>query len=250
MGILKHKIMMKTCSHCKIEKPTTIDYFSKWSYSNDGFSNQCKTCSSERHKTYNDNQKLLPKIFYLYKITNLINEKIYYGRTDNIKRRWHLHKTLPFHIDEKKANESPKLYRSIRKYGLDNFSFEIIKTFTMEKDCKIAEIDYIKNFNTIKKGMNISEGGDGAGSGKNNPMFGKHHTDKTKKEISKILTGRKCLTTTGSKNPQSKLTEELVITIRLDFNTGKYSQRELCQKYNIPRNTMCNIINRLTWKHI
>ena len=59
---------------------------------------------------------------YIYKITNLINNKIYIGQTNNPKRRWQEHKNLGYDTKETKL-----LYRAIKKYGKDNFVFEIIE---------------------------------------------------------------------------------------------------------------------------
>lgn len=60
---------------------------------------------------------------YIYKITNLINSKRYIGRTTahNPIRRWTEHKS--------KANRNPRtpIEFAIKKYGSQNFKFEIIK---------------------------------------------------------------------------------------------------------------------------
>lgn len=81
----------------------------------------------------------------IYKITNLINKKIYIGQSVDIDKRLKRHKTTAFNKNSK-CYEYP-LYRSIRKYGLENFSFEIIE------ECKIEELEekekyYIQLYNS------------------------------------------------------------------------------------------------------
>lgn len=86
----------------------------------------------------------------IYKITNLINNKIYIGQSKNIYRRWYSHR-----CDYK--NKDLPLYNSIRKYGIDNFSFEIIE------ECQINQLsekeDYwINHYNSyVPNGYNIKK---------------------------------------------------------------------------------------------
>ena len=54
----------------------------------------------------------------IYKITNLINNKIYIGLTTcSLKERWNNHRHC--------AKSDPRhLYCSMRKYGIENFKIE------------------------------------------------------------------------------------------------------------------------------
>ena len=65
------------------------------------------------------------KISGIYKIENLINHKVYIGQSKDINTRWSEHKSTAFY--EKGKSYNNPLYRAIRKYGIENFSFEIIK---------------------------------------------------------------------------------------------------------------------------
>lgn len=95
----------------------------------------------------------------IYKITNLINGHSYIGQSICIEQRWKNHK----HYD--KDCENYPLYRAFRKYGIDNFSFEIIEecepNFLDEK-----EIYWINFYNTLNEGYNQTSGG----SGRNNSI--------------------------------------------------------------------------------
>ena len=64
----------------------------------------------------------------IYKITNLINGKIYIGQTNNYKRRYREHKNKMYGSCEK------VLYNAIDTYGFENFKMEQIE-------------DYVENYN-------------------------------------------------------------------------------------------------------
>lgn len=90
----------------------------------------------------------------IYKITNKINQKAYIGQSIDIQRRWRVHKNYP-------KNTKYPLYLAFEKYGLNNFTFEVIE----ECDCQELddkEIYYIKIFNTYYNGYNQTTGGQGS----------------------------------------------------------------------------------------
>lgn len=86
----------------------------------------------------------------IYKITNLLDGKNYIGQSRDIYRRWAQHKS------DAKAKNLP-LYRAIRKYGIQNFSFEILE------ECQITELAqkedfYIEKYNAfIPYGYNYNK---------------------------------------------------------------------------------------------
>ena len=57
----------------------------------------------------------------IYKITNILDKKVYIGQSTNIKRRWEEHKKNVYKKD------IHRLYEAFRKYGMKNFKFEIIE---------------------------------------------------------------------------------------------------------------------------
>lgn len=94
---------------------------------------------------------------YIYKITNLINGKIYIGQTNNPKRREREHFSLTPSILE--DNDGKILYDALLKYGPQNFSFEIIEDKCENYNEK--EKFWIKTLNTlIPFGYNMTEGGE------------------------------------------------------------------------------------------
>lgn len=97
----------------------------------------------------------------IYKIQNLLNNKVYVGQSNDVLRRWRDHKTNAFNSND--HNYNTHLYRSIRKYGLQNFSFEVLEEcLTSELDAR--EIYWISYYNSFFEGYNLTMGGDGSGS--------------------------------------------------------------------------------------
>ena len=103
---------------------------------------------------------------YIYKITNLINQKIYIGKTiDSIYNRFSKHKYEAIYHPER---TSP-LHAAIRKYGPDDFIIEKVEECNNEI---LSERDryWIKFYNSYEDknvGYNATPGGEG------NPKFDK-----------------------------------------------------------------------------
>lgn len=96
----------------------------------------------------------------IYKITNLLNQKSYIGKSSNIEERWKYHQ---LRYNDIKEYDKP-LYRAFRKYGLNNFSFEIIEELkeNYEEKANERECYWIKYYNSFgESGYNGTEGGDG-----------------------------------------------------------------------------------------
>lgn len=94
----------------------------------------------------------------IYKITNKINGKAYIGQSIHIEERW---------TDEKYASKDVKntcynstLSKAFRKYGIENFNFEILEECEKSKLSE-REIYYISLYNTHSEGYNETSGGAG-----------------------------------------------------------------------------------------
>ena len=59
----------------------------------------------------------------IYKITNIINNDCYIGKSKNIEHRWKQHK-YRYKKDEYK---NYYIYRAFKKYGIENFKFEVLE---------------------------------------------------------------------------------------------------------------------------
>lgn len=153
----------------------------------------------------------------IYKITNLVNGKVYIGQTrQKLAVRFRQH-------GYSKSN-TRGLKGAINKYGKHNFKAEVL----FETDCQNLlnqkEAEYIKEFNSlVPTGYNLTSGGEGgytrseetrkllskANEGKGrphteetkalcavskigarNPMYGKKQSEETKAKRSAALMGR------------------------------------------------------------
>lgn len=91
---------------------------------------------------------------YIYLITNLINNKKYVGITNNYKKRWANHKCC--------NDPSMVIAKAIKKYGINNFKFEIIESNVPIEQIDEKEQYYIQFYSShisTGKGYNVSLGG-------------------------------------------------------------------------------------------
>ena len=94
---------------------------------------------------------------YIYKITNLINNKEYIGKTSlTIEERFKRH------IIDSRKRESEKrpLYDAFNKYGIENFIIEKVEECSDDL-LNEKESYWIKYYNTFHNGYNATLGGDG-----------------------------------------------------------------------------------------
>lgn len=96
---------------------------------------------------------------FIYKITNLQNNKVYIGQTSTtLERRFRQHQVAAFTLNLKYP-----LYSAMRKYGIENFKIELIEEVTPEQ-LDEREQFYIKqyeSFVSLNKGYNATRGGEG-----------------------------------------------------------------------------------------
>lgn len=62
----------------------------------------------------------------IYVIKNLINNKIYVGKSKNIYKRIHQH-IYDIKKEDRNHNENPHLLNAVKKYGIDNFDYYVIE---------------------------------------------------------------------------------------------------------------------------
>ena len=54
----------------------------------------------------------------------------------------------------------------------------------------------------------------------------------------------------GSRNGWAKLSEEDVVKIRAKYGTGNFSQKEIAVQFDIPQQSISQIVRRVSWTHV
>jgi group I intron endonuclease len=94
-------------------------------------------------------------IYSVYKATNKITNKVYIGFDSSWPKRWFWHKS-------QFNKKDTKFYRAVRKYGWNNFDWEIIyQSKDREHTLKKMESYFITEYNSYKIGYNSTLGGEG-----------------------------------------------------------------------------------------
>ena len=94
---------------------------------------------------------------YIYQIVNNINQKVYVGKTNfSIEKRWKEH----IHDSKKEEISNRPLYKAMNKYGLENFSIEVLEEVSLD-EVNEKEIYWIEKLGSFKYGYNATKGGDG-----------------------------------------------------------------------------------------
>lgn len=90
---------------------------------------------------------------YIYKTTNLLNNKIYVGQ----------HKFDEPFIDKNYYGSGTLLLKAIQKYGKENFKVELLESCDLKQDLNEREKYWIDKLNSTNKeiGYNITSGGEG-----------------------------------------------------------------------------------------
>ena len=128
---------------------------------------------------------------YIYKITNIQNNKVYIGQTIRpIKDRFHRH------INDAMNNILDTHFaRAIRKYGKNNFIIEKIDTAENQNELNNKEQYWIQYYNSVKEGYNETDAINKSG--------GNTYQSKTEKEM-EVIKEKIRETKLGNKNPMAK----------------------------------------------
>ena len=200
----------------------------------------------------------------IYKITNNINGKMYIGQSNNIYRRWKEHKSKYSWYTQNNI-----LYKAFQKYGIDNFTFEIIHECD-ESELNDKEVYYIQQYNTFIKsensnGYNITLGGNGmrgfhhteqsklkmsnANKGVNNSNYGKPMSDYQKQLRSELFKGRKVSDLSKLKMRMAKIGiykgEKHPLAKQVICNNKLFGcVKDCAEYYNVSYNAMLNWLNK------
>lgn len=145
----------------------------------------------------------------IYKIENLINHKSYIGQAIDISKRWRRHRDA-YNNSTLKEYQYP-IYRAIRKYGIENFSFEVLEE-CLREELNEKEKFYVEKYDAFFNGYNQTLGGDSSAY----PDF---------------------------------MSKEMVIGIISDLENTNMLQREIADKWQVNISTVNGINTGRTWHH-
>lgn len=146
----------------------------------------------------------------IYKYENKINHKLYVGQTNNLERRYREHLCG-------QSKGTSLLEKAIKKYGIENFSFEVIE-WTDEPDKQ--EQYWICYYNCYKPyGYNIAKGGG-------------------------FLPNQQ-----GENHSQVTITEKTALSIQKDLMNWDIPCRQIVKKYKTTQKVVENIKSGHTWNY-
>lgn len=166
---------------------------------------------------------------WIYKITNIQNNKIYIGQTIRpVEQRFHRH------INDALNNILDTHFaRAIRKYGKDSFIIEIIDTAQTQDELNQKERYWIQYYNSVQEGYNETDAISKCG--------GNTYQSKTEEEMETIKEKIR-QTKIGAKNPMAKKIKRTnIITDEIDIFDTVIS----CAKACGIQNGKTSIISRL-----
>lgn len=157
----------------------------------------------------------------IYKWTNKLNDKVYIGKSVNLAKR-----LREYRYEINKGNNRP-IIRALRKYGFENFDFEIIEDCDTLTDAELLIreqywIDYYDALNR-EKGYNILR------------------AEETPLDY-----------TSGSKNIKARLNEEQVLNIREMIFLQNISPADVYKMYadEISYDAFCKAYRGNTWQNV
>ena len=168
----------------------------------------------------------------IYKITNVKNGDCYIGQSIDIGRRWRSH--LSCHSREGTHYEY-YLYRAFRKYGVDNFKFEVLEECPVELLTEREQWYYDK----MKPSYNIIRP-------KDNPMHNKEVVKKMKESAKKSWANKQSRKKSlkNLKN-NDKFPPKSVVAINLETGESEVfkSGYEAEKKLGVSRSSISQILN-------
>lgn len=223
------------------------------------------------------------KEYFIYVITNDINNKKYIGKSKEPFVRFGVHKTIAKGGPEIYKNRFFYLHKAIRKYGPENFSIEIIDSIWTENEDDIFEREeyWITKFREENYLLyNLTDRGEGPSgmihsketrmkmsenrtikTGQDHHGFGKPRDEETKKKISETRIERQVskgdknpmfgksgelspvFGRTGEKHPNCKISDSDMITLRKEIKSGNFTLTSLAKKYDVSLTLISNIKN-------
>lgn len=201
----------------------------------------------------------------VYKTTNLINGKFYVGKHTR--------------DDPTYLGSGVILHRAIRKYGLENFKRETLCECESEEELDEKERYWIEKLEARIKGYNIGQGGSGGDNltrnpnydeivkkisegikqrykdpaylkhhrqtrlGSGNGMYGRKHSEESKRKMSENLKGKSHIISEESKRKMSesskiKISDKEKEQIKEVFLNNDLNRNEIAEKFNMSLNRL------------
>lgn len=169
---------------------------------------------------------------YIYRNTNMVNDKTYIG----------MHRKSE--LDESYFGSGIKIVEAVNKYGKDNFKLEVLQfCYSEDELCKQERYWIAKEREKGKAEYNIANGGKGWNTshyGENNPFYGKHHSQETRKRLSELgkkrvgplngFYGHKMTPEHLAKTRRTGSTQSLEIRKKISNSLSKESKCKVCGK--------------------
>jgi group I intron endonuclease len=143
--------------------------------------------------------------YYIYKITNLVNNKPYVGKTGKtIEKRWkeHYYEARRWQKCAETGTNfgyNSRLYPAMTKYGYENFNIQLLEETASVEEMNQREQYWIDFYDARNNGYNIAAGGHGGF------FSGCKHTPEAIEKIRKAGTGRKMPPEAVAKTAAAKL---------------------------------------------
>ena len=162
----------------------------------------------------------------------IINPKnnIYIGQTIDFKNRIRSYKYL-------KCNSQPRIFNSIKKYGFENHTIEILEVVENEDKKMLIEklneleIFYIKKYNSCSdSGLNCEIGGRNSPCSKETiekirkSKLGKKHSEETKLKLSLINSGKP----SNRKGSKLSINHRISLLNAITGRKSKYRKKIVC----------------------
>lgn len=152
----------------------------------------------------------------IYCFINKINNKKYIGQSINIEERKESH--LRYYNNPNMKDYNTKFYRALRKYGTDQFTFQILEECSKSL-LDEREIFWIEKFDSFKNGYNSTLGG----------QIGN---------------------TKGELHPNAKLTNQEVLLIKEKLLNSAIKKSEIAKYFKVTQSEISNINTGKKWRDI
>ena len=164
-------------------------------------------------------------MYYIYKITNLINNKPYIGKTGKtIEKRWkeHYYEARRWQKcieTDTNFGYNSRLYPAMNKHGYENFSIQLLEEVSSLEEMNQREQYFIDFYDARNNGYNIAAGGHGGF------FLGCKHTPEAIEKIREASTGRKMPPEAVAKTANAKRGKKVSVEGREKMRQAKLGKK-------------------------